>query len=112
MQMPIFLSEKIGGNTLELLDDGRRTVGWPRLQEQMDMIRLDSQFQNLPSVLGTLILDQFSTVVRHVANQNRFASLGGPDQMVDHQMNSMLVSLVFHTGIIHRTDRRIDIVYG
>jgi len=61
----------------------------------MDMIRLNRQFQYFPFSLLTFLPDERFTICFDTATQNRLAPLWTPDQMVDYEMYSMLILLVF-----------------
>ncbi len=61
----------------------------------MDMIWLDSQSKNAPSLLFALRLDKFLATLRKLPNQDRLSSLGTQDEMVDNEMDSVLISLIF-----------------
>ena len=67
------------------------------------MVGLDGQFQDLPALLGAFGLDELAAVPGDVAGENQLAPLswkgfGASDEMVDEQVYSMLVALVFHEG--------------
>ena len=62
-----------------LFDDLSSRVGGPDTHEEMDMVLLNRQFQNLPTLLSTLLLDKDLTVLGNSASQDSFATLGAPD---------------------------------
>ncbi len=67
------------------------------------MIRLDRQFDDLPSVLIDYFFNDLFQTVMNWANQNLLPSFGTADDMVDHQMDGMLFMdvCVFHVdGIL------------
>ena len=80
---------------------GRQRVGIAS-EEEMNMIRLDRQFDDLPSVLIDDFFNDLFQTVMNWANQNLPPSFGTPDDMVDHQMDGMLFMdvFVFHVDSI------------
>jgi len=82
---------------------------WRHPHEQVYVIGIgiDRQFQDLPSFLAALALDKTTTVLGYVAFQNRLTSLGSPDQIIDNQMHSVLISLVFHLRLPFENTNRI-----
>jgi len=46
-----------------LLDHFCGRIGRPYAHEEVDMIGLNRQFQNCPTLLGTLLLDEQATVL-------------------------------------------------
>jgi len=66
------------------------------------MIRLDRQFDDLPSVLIDYFFNDLFQTVMNWANQNLLPSFGTADDMVDHQMDGMLFMdvFVFHVDSI------------
>src|SRR5439155_12018563 len=75
-------------------------VGRPDTHEEMDMIGLYRQFQYLPALLGTLLLDEGLAVLGDTATKDGLAALGAPDQMVDDKVDAVVITLVFHVDII------------
>jgi hypothetical protein len=57
-------SQREGRDALALLHDFRRAIGRRDLHKQVDMVWLDRQRQNLPTVLRALTLDQLATARR------------------------------------------------
>jgi hypothetical protein len=70
----------------------------PNSYEQMDVIGLNRKFQNSPSLIQALFLNQGLAVFSYISDQNRLAPLWGPNKMIDNQVNPVLVALVF---VIH-----------
>src|SRR5713226_2349232 len=70
--------------------------------EQMNMIGLDCQFDDLPSVLIHYFSNDLFQTVRYRTNQDFPASFGTPDDMVDDQMDGLLFMDVsmFHVDSI------------
>lgn len=66
------------------------------------MIWLDSQLDDLPSILIYDILNKLLQTVMNWTHQNLPASFGTPNDMVDHQMDAMLFMdiVVFHVDSI------------
>ena len=69
---------------------------WRYSHEQMYVVRIDCEFQDLPTFFVALALNETTTILSYAALKNRLTSLWSPDQMIDNQMHSVLVSLVFH----------------
>jgi hypothetical protein len=63
----------------------------------VDVVGINRELQDLPSLSLTLALNELSTVVRYPTLQNRFTPLGGPDEMIYNQVYPMFVSLVLLT---------------
>ena len=61
----------------------------------MDMIGLDSQRKNEPALFLTLSLDNLLATFFEIANKNSFAQPWTPDETINNQMYSLLISLVF-----------------
>jgi hypothetical protein len=74
-------------------------VAGPDRQEQVNVVGVDGQFQDLPSLLVALGLDERAAVTGYVAGENRLAPFGTPDEMIDDKMYSMFVALVLHKRI-------------
>src|SRR6266568_1726809 len=74
---------------------GRQGVGVSP-QKQMDMVWLNSQLQDLPSVLLDHLLNDLFQPVMHWPNKHLAPSLGAPDEMVDHQMDTVTFMLILH----------------
>ncbi len=93
----MLISQLLRGDTLHLLEHFRRRRGL-HSHEEMDVIRLDRQFLDVPPVLGTLRLDQCPAVARDLAREDRLASLRTPDEVVDDKVDSMFVALILDVG--------------
>src|SRR6266487_3709383 len=65
-------------------------------QEQMHMIRLNRQLEQLPGMLFNDLLDDLLQTVVNRPNQNLAPSFWAPDEVIDHQMDTMAFMLIFH----------------
>ena len=65
----------------------------------MNMIGLNSQFQNAPTFFRAFLLDQFAAIRCDRAGQNRFAPLRNPDELIDDQVDAVLVARVIWSGL-------------
>jgi len=61
----------------------------------MDVIGLNRQRDHMPSLCLALLFQQLLAAFFHVANKNGFTSLGAPDEMIQDQMDTVFISLVF-----------------
>jgi hypothetical protein len=66
----------------------------------MDMVCLNSQFEDLPPLNTAFLPDDLFAIFCYKPLENRFSSLRAPDQVIDNKMDSMFVSLIFHVDII------------
>ncbi len=66
----------------------------------MDILRLDSQRENVPSFLFTLCFNKLLTAVLEFSYKNRFASFGTPDEMIDNEMDSVFIPLIFKLALV------------
>jgi hypothetical protein len=92
---------------LEHIGGGR---GRPGPDEQMDVIGLDRQLLDMPSVLSALGLDQGFTVDRDFSGEDGLTTLRTPDQVVDDQVDTVFVALVLHVDIANAIDTAINSV--
>src|SRR5712691_12321755 len=88
----IFLTEMMRRESFALLDHFCGRIGRPHAHEEVDMIGLNRQFHNRPSLLGTLLLDEQATVLSDGATQHSFAPLGTPDEVRSEEHTSELQS--------------------
>jgi hypothetical protein len=65
------------------------------MHKQIDMVRADCQFYDVPPPLVALVLDEATAIGGNVACQHRLAPLGGPDRVVDDGMYPVSVAEVF-----------------
>ena len=86
---------------------GSRVAG-PHANKQVDMIGLNSQFDNLPPSLSTHLLDKRATILGDVATQHGFSPLWAPDEVVDDEMHAVFVSLIGHVDIIELNNMNIN----
>lgn len=70
------------------------------------MIRLKSQSENVPSPLFAFCFKQLVTANFELASENRLSSLWTPDEMIDDQMDSMFIPLIFKLGSVCRFHSR------
>ena len=82
------------GKTLAFFHHISRTVGRPYSHKQMDVIGLNSQFDDLPSLFGTCLFNQPFAVYGNRARKHGLAAFGCPDKVIDDQMHTMFVALV------------------
>ncbi len=87
------------------------SVGQTRTIE-MDVVRLDGEREYVPSFLRTLRLNEHAAACRHVPYKDRTPPSRAPDEMVDHEMHTMLIAPVlmgrrclFHAELYHILDR-------
>jgi|SRR5712691_3663101 len=99
-QHRILLAEMMRRESFALLNHLCCRVGRPDAHEEMDVIWLNRQFENCPSLLGTLLFDEGLAVLGDSATQYRFAALRTPDQVVDDKVDAVFISLVFHVDIV------------
>jgi hypothetical protein len=91
------LAQAARGKPFALLDDFSGGIGRPGADEQVKVVGLHGQFQDRPAVLLALVLDELAALLADVANEDRFASFGAPDQEVHDKVNPLFVALVVHT---------------
>jgi hypothetical protein len=68
----------------------------------MDMIWLDCQRKNHPSLLFAFYLDKLLTAILELAYKNRLPSLGTPDEMIDNEVYAVLIPLVLKFTLVCR----------
>lgn len=66
------------------------------------MVRLNSQREDVPSFLLAFCFKQLLTPISQVPYKNGLSSFGTPDEMIDNEMDSMLISLVFKPALFCR----------
>lgn len=76
----------------------------------MDVIGLNRQFQDCPTLFGALLLNKDLTFLGDGATQYRFAALGTPDQVVDDKVDAVFISLVIHVEIVAYFDIHFYII--
>ena len=64
--------------------------------EPVDMIRLDREFNDLPSLRGALLLNQPPTGYGKRILQHGLAALRRPDKAVANELHPMFITLVVH----------------
>ena len=73
---------------------------WIASDKQMDMIGLNSQFNNLPLVFGCHFLSNLVQSLPYRTNYNFLSSLRAENNMVDNQMNIVVIMFVFHVDTV------------
>src|SRR5712692_4035647 len=68
----------------------------------MDMVWLDSERENVPSFLFTLCFKKLLTAVLEFSYKNRLPPLGTPDEMIDNEMDSVFIPLIFKLALVCR----------
>ena len=68
----------------------------------MDMLRLDSQRENVPSFLLALCFNKLLTAVLEFSYKKRLPSFGTPDEMIDNEMDSVFIPLLFKLALACR----------
>jgi hypothetical protein len=66
------------------------------------MLRLDRKLENAPSFLFALCFKKLLTAVLEFSYKKRLASFGTPDEMIDKEMDSVLIPLVFKLAFLYR----------
>ncbi len=66
----------------------------------MDVIGLDRKLHHRPAVLLTLRVDQPCEFDCNGTDQHTLAPLWTPDQMVDHEVDTVFVALIVYVGSI------------
>ncbi len=66
------------------------------------MVWLDSKRENIPAFLVALGKKKLLATILQFANQDGLSPLGTPDEMIDNEMDSVLISLVFKLALFCR----------
>ena len=66
------------------------------------MLRLNSERENIPSLLFTFCFKKLLTAVLEFAYKDWLASLGTPDEMIDNEMDPVFISLIFKLALVCR----------
>src|SRR5438105_4920629 len=88
-------------NTLALLRNLCRRSGRPHTNKQMHMIRVDCQFEDLPSLVLAFSLNKCAAFLSHLTREHRLSPLWTPNQVIHDQVNPMFVSSIFHVSILY-----------
>jgi hypothetical protein len=64
------------------------------LHKQVDVVRLDGQFDNRPALFGAFLPKPFAALGCDCPGENSLAPFGSPDQVIDNQVKAMLVALI------------------
>jgi hypothetical protein len=70
----------------------------------MDMIRLNRQFQDCPTLFGTLLLNKGLAFFGDRSTQDGLAALRAPDKVVDNKVDAVFISCIFHVEIVSQFD--------
>jgi hypothetical protein len=62
------------------------------------MIGLNCKLQNIPAMLGAFIADEVFTVLSNSSREHGFASPWAPDEVIYDQVDTVFVSLIFHSS--------------
>lgn len=96
------LSQGERGAAFQFFDDFRGTIRGPHPNKEVNMIRLNSQGENLPAFLFAFSFNQLGATILQFAGENRFPSFRTPDEMIDNQMDTMLIPLVGKLAFVCR----------
>jgi len=99
LQVGVWHTQLMRATSFDQLCDIRRHGRGISLNEQMDMIRLDGQFDNRPSVFIRYLFDDLLETIMHRPIQYLAPPLGAKDDRVQNMMHRMLfmdVSFVTH----------------
>jgi hypothetical protein len=66
-------------------------VGRPYTDKEVNVIWLNRQFQNLPALLRTLLLDKGLAVCGDTPPKHRVTALGTPNQVVDDTVDTVFI---------------------
>jgi hypothetical protein len=94
------LPQPAGSDALALLDHFGSRVGRPAADEQVDVVGLDGKLQNVPPTFGTLDPNLVLAFPTNIIHEDGLTPLGAPDEMVNYQMNTVFIALVFHASIV------------
>ena len=94
MQLRKLLAQRECAGSFALFDHFSGAHGRPDPHKQVDMVRLDRQFQDRPALLVALLANQLVAPLATLVHQHLFPALGAPDELVDHQMHVLFVALV------------------
>jgi hypothetical protein len=86
-------------------------IGRPDTDPEVDVVELNRQSQNLPTLVGTCLLNKSLAVFGDSPTKDRFASLGAPDRVVDNKVDAVFISLIFHVAIGAYNDAIINSVF-
>src|SRR5712692_9111383 len=96
MEHGILLPQRMGSKPLTFLHNLGGAYRRPDLNTKMNMLRLNRQLDNLPSLLLTFLPEQSFTVLCHRPGKHGLTALRTPDQVIDNEMDAVLVALVCH----------------
>jgi hypothetical protein len=85
-----FLSQYPRGAPFESPYNIVRRFLWRSLNKQVNVVRLNRQPQNRPSVLGYYFVTDFFQTLCHSTHQDLFASFRDPDEMVAHLIDRVI----------------------
>jgi hypothetical protein len=87
----VLLAKMVCCEPLALFDHIGGRICRPYAHKEMNMIGLNRHFQELPTLLSTLLLDKGLAVFGDTAPKHGFAALGTPDQVVDDKVNAVFI---------------------
>ena len=96
------MAKEEGCISLQFLDHFCCAIGRPYPYEDMDMLRLDRKPENVPSFLLALCFKKLLTAVLEFSYKNRLPSFGTPDEMIDNEMDSVFIPLIFKLSLVCR----------
>jgi hypothetical protein len=102
--LPQFIRRK----ALAFLDYLCSRVCGPAAHKQVDMVRLDSQFQDFPTPFCTLNANLMLAFPLNIANQDCLASFRAPNKVIHNQVDSVLISFVFHVDSVPSINSRFN----
>ena len=108
-QNGILLPEVMRRKPFALLHDFCRRVPRPHAHKEMDMVWLNGQLKNRPPFLSAFLLNECLAILDDSSTEYGFAALRTPDEMVDNEVDTVFVSLVFHVVIIAFINHYINI---
>jgi len=96
-----------GRDPFQQLDCGSHRICRRDRNKQVDMVRLDFQGKDIPSMLGTNVLQQVFKHTGYLTRQDRLAELGTPHHMVSGLIDAVPAISIFNHIHIIRTNKPI-----
>jgi hypothetical protein len=94
LQLRKRFAERAGAESLALFDPCGGAHRWPHPHKHGDVVGLNRQFQNRPALFAALLTNQVLAALPQRIDDPRLATLGTPDQAIDHQARMRCVALV------------------
>ena len=69
------------------------------------MVRLDRKGENVPSFHLARCFKKLLTALLEFSYKNRLASFGTPDEVIDNEMDSVFIPLIFKLALVCRFHR-------